>query len=99
MMGMTTDFRIRKRFFVELTAVIGLQPPNRWSDMKRTATLIAIVLVTVAGMAGQRPDPESTAPEKAHSPPLGQTESEKRILTTINEAVTASALYANVPVA
>lgn len=67
--------------------------------MKRIATLIAIVLVTVVGMAGERPDPESTAPEKAHSPPLGQTESEKRILTTINEAVTAGALHANVPVA
>jgi caffeoyl-CoA O-methyltransferase len=69
------------------------------SDMKRTSTLIAIVLIGVAGMAGQRPDHESTAPENAQSPPLGQTESEKRILTTINDIVTAGALYANVPVA
>jgi caffeoyl-CoA O-methyltransferase len=67
--------------------------------MKRTSTLIAIVLITVAGMVGQRPDHESTAPENAQSPPLGQTESEKRILTTINDIVTAGALYANVPVA
>jgi caffeoyl-CoA O-methyltransferase len=67
--------------------------------MKRTSTLIAIVLITVAGMVGQRPDHESTAPENAQSPPLGQTESEKRILTTINDVVTAGALYANVPVA
>jgi caffeoyl-CoA O-methyltransferase len=69
------------------------------SDMKRTSTLIAIVLIGVAGMAGQRPDHESTAPENAQSPPLGQTESEKRILTTINDVVRAGALYANVPVA
>jgi caffeoyl-CoA O-methyltransferase len=67
--------------------------------MKRTSTLIAIVLITVAGMVGQRPDHESTAPENAQKPPLGQTESEKRILTTINEIVRAGALYANVPVA
>jgi caffeoyl-CoA O-methyltransferase len=67
--------------------------------MKRTSTLIAIVLITVAGMVGQRPDHESTAPENAQSPPLGQTESEKRILTTINDVVRAGALYANVPVA
>jgi caffeoyl-CoA O-methyltransferase len=67
--------------------------------MKRTSTLIAIVLITVAGMVGQRPDHESTAPDNAPSPPLGQTESEKRILTTINDVVRAGALYANVPVA
>jgi predicted O-methyltransferase YrrM len=67
--------------------------------MKRTSTLIAIVLITVAGMLGQRPDHESTAPENAQSPPLGQTESEKRILTTLNDVVRAGALYANVPVA
>jgi caffeoyl-CoA O-methyltransferase len=67
--------------------------------MKRASTLIAILLITVAGMVGQRPDPESTAPENAQSPPLGQTESEKRILSTINGVVRAGALYANVPVA
>ncbi len=67
--------------------------------MKRASTLIAILLITVAGMVGQRPDHESTAPENAQSPPLGQTESEKRILTTINDVVRAGALYANVPVA
>src|SRR5437763_2432625 len=67
--------------------------------MKRASTLIAILLITVAGMVGQGPDHESTAPENAQSPPLGQTESEKRILTTINDAVRAGALYANVPVA
>src|SRR6266480_3846289 len=78
---------------------LGLQRSRRWSDMKRTSTLIAIVLITVAGMVGQRPDHERTAPENAQSPPLGQTESEKRILTTINDVVRAGALYANVPVA
>jgi caffeoyl-CoA O-methyltransferase len=67
--------------------------------MKRTSTLITIVLITVTGIAGQRPDPESTAPEKAQNPPLGHTASEKRILTTINGVVRTGAVYANVPVA
>jgi caffeoyl-CoA O-methyltransferase len=53
----------------------------------------------VASVVGQRPDSESTAPANAQSPPLAQTESEKRILTTINDIVRAGALYANVPVA
>jgi predicted O-methyltransferase YrrM len=67
--------------------------------MKRTSTLIVIVLITAAGIVGQRPDRESTAPEKAQNPPLSQTASENRILTTINDIVRAGALYANVPVA
>jgi caffeoyl-CoA O-methyltransferase len=67
--------------------------------MMRTPILIAIVLITVIVAAGQRRDPESTAPETAQNPPLAQTESEKRILTTVNEVVRAGELYANVPVA
>ncbi|HEY7211104.1 MAG TPA: class I SAM-dependent methyltransferase [Bryobacteraceae bacterium] len=67
--------------------------------MKRISTLIAIVLITVTGISGQRRGSENTAPEKAQSPPLGQTASEKRILTTINDVVRSGAVYANVPVA
>jgi predicted O-methyltransferase YrrM len=67
--------------------------------MKRTSTLIAIVLIMGVGIAAQRPDSESSAPEKALNPPLGQTESEKKIRTTINNIVRTGALYANVPVA
>ncbi len=67
--------------------------------MKRAPLLIAIVLITVIITAGQRRDPETTGPETAQNPPLAQTESEKRILTTMNEVVRAGELYANVPVA
>jgi predicted O-methyltransferase YrrM len=67
--------------------------------MRRTSTLIVIVLIMAAAIVGQGPDRESTAPEKAQNPPLSQTASEKRILTTINDVVRAGALYANVPVA
>jgi caffeoyl-CoA O-methyltransferase len=67
--------------------------------MKRISTLIAIVLIVGVGIAGQRPDSESSAPEKALHPPFGQTEPENRILSTINAIVRAGTLYANVPVA
>jgi predicted O-methyltransferase YrrM len=67
--------------------------------MRRASTLIAIVLMAVVSVSGQRPDRESAAPENAKNPPLSNTESEKRILSTINDIVKAGALYANVPVA
>jgi caffeoyl-CoA O-methyltransferase len=67
--------------------------------MQRASTLIAIVLMAVVSVSGQRPDRESAAPENAKNPPLSNTESEKRILSTINDIVKAGALYANVPVA
>jgi predicted O-methyltransferase YrrM len=38
-----------------------------------------------------------TAPESLQSPPLAHSETEKRILATISEAVKAGELYANVP--
>jgi caffeoyl-CoA O-methyltransferase len=65
--------------------------------MKRTATNIAMILALVLGAPGQRRGSQGTAPESAQNPPLPKTESEKRILSTMNEAVKAGELYANVP--
>jgi caffeoyl-CoA O-methyltransferase len=67
--------------------------------MKQTSLSIAMLLIAAAGLSGQRPDSESVAPKNAQSPPLAQTESETRILKTIDEIVRAGELYANVPVA
>jgi predicted O-methyltransferase YrrM len=60
----------------------------------RTALFLAFSLVAAA----QRPA-TSPAPENAPNPTLPKTESEKRILSTISEAVKAKELYANVPAA
>ena len=68
-----------------------------WRMMKRTATIIAIVLAVTLGAAGQRRGSKGTAPESEQNPPLAKTESEKRILATMNEVVKAGELYANVP--
>ena len=65
--------------------------------MKRTATMMAIVFAVVLGAAGQRRGSRGTAPESEQNPPLAKTESEKRILSTMNEVVKAGELYANVP--
>jgi len=58
----------------------------------RVAFFLAFSLVSAA----QRPS-TSPAPENAPNPTLPKTESEKRILATISEAVKAKELYANVP--
>jgi predicted O-methyltransferase YrrM len=60
----------------------------------RTAILLAFSLVAAA----QRPS-TSPAPENAPNPTLPKTESERRILNTISDAVKAKELYANVPAA
>src|SRR5712692_5031759 len=65
--------------------------------MKRTATIMAIVLAFALGAAGQERRSKGTAPESAQYPPLAKTEAEKRILATMNEVVRAGELYANVP--
>src|SRR5437879_5242552 len=65
--------------------------------MKQTATITAIVLAFVVGVAGQGRGSKGTAPESAQYRSIAKTESEKRILATMNEVVRAGALYANVP--
>jgi len=67
--------------------------------MKRTAPMVAMVFVAAFGAAAQQRGGRSSAPESAPNPPVAKTESEKRILATMNEVVKAGELYANVPVA
>jgi predicted O-methyltransferase YrrM len=66
--------------------------------MKRTATCAAAILCLAVVAQAQRRS-TSPAPENAPNPTLPKTESEKRILSTISEAVKARELYANVPAA
>jgi len=67
--------------------------------MKRTATIITVVLAVVPIVFCQGPGAKGTAPQSARNPPLAKSESEKRILSTMNEVVAKGELYANVPVA
>lgn len=67
--------------------------------MKPTATIMAIALAAALGAFAQRPGARGVAPESARNPPLPQTESEKRILSTMNEAAAEGELYENVPAA
>src|SRR5579864_3806196 len=64
--------------------------------MIRKTAVAAAMLALAFDAAGQRPS-LSPAPENAPNPPLAKSESEKRILATMNEAVKAKELYANVP--
>ena len=66
--------------------------------MKQTAVLVGMLLLAVCGAPCQRAG-NRTAPQNAEYPPQPKTESEKRILATMNEAVKADELYANVPAA
>ena len=58
-----------------------------------------MVLVGVLGAFGRQAGASDTAPQNAKNPPLAKTESEKRILSTMNEVVAKGELYANVPAA
>ena len=64
---------------------------------KRAAVVIATSLLAAFGAAGQRSESKGTAPESLRYQPLGKTDSEKRILSTISDVVKAGELYANVP--
>ena len=67
--------------------------------MKRTAMIVALVPAVILGAFGQGFGARDTAPQSARNPPLAKTDSEKRILSTMSEAVAKGELYANVPVA
>jgi predicted O-methyltransferase YrrM len=60
-----------------------------------TRTFIGVLLLGATAFA-QRPGP---APSSEQRPPMPKSEGEKRILATIEEAVKANELYANVPAA
>ncbi len=64
---------------------------------RRAATILTVFLAWTIGAMGQRSGPKRTEPESLQYPPVAKTESEKRILSTISEAVKAGELYANVP--
>src|ERR1035437_10232419 len=57
--------------------------------------LILVCLPLMLPLMAQRST--GTDPESVQSPPLARSETERRILATISEAVKAGALYANVP--
>ncbi len=65
--------------------------------MKRKVTVVVLAFAVALGVNGQQRGPKGTAPETAPYPPIAKTESEKRILATMSEAVNARELYANVP--
>ena len=68
--------------------------------MKRTVTFSALVLLAIAFViAAQRRGSGTMEPESGPHPPIAKTESEKRIMATISEAVKAGKTYANVPAA
>src|SRR5438874_10737337 len=67
--------------------------------MKRSfIVLVAIVTVSICASA-QRRGARGAAPGSDQYPPIPRAESEKKILATIDGAVKAGALYANVPAA
>jgi len=67
--------------------------------MKRTALLMTIALAGTLGAFAQGLGESEVAPGSVEYPPLAKTASEKRILSTINEAAAAGELYENVPAA
>ncbi len=77
----------------------GLPISPRNCVVKRTALLMAIALALPAVGLAQRRGSRGVAPDSLEYPPVAKTESEKRILSTLNEAVGAGEVYANVPAA
>jgi len=65
--------------------------------MRRTLTIMAVLLVVAIPAACQRRGPRGARPGGELSPPLAKTEAEKRILAVLDDAVKAGELYANVP--
>jgi caffeoyl-CoA O-methyltransferase len=66
--------------------------------VKLISIVVSLVFVTAWGVTGQRHGSRGTAPESAENPPLAKTESERRILATLDRATRAGELYQNVPV-
>jgi caffeoyl-CoA O-methyltransferase len=72
--------------------------------MKRSSLVAGMALVCVLAGFSQRRGPRGgmgtgTAPGTEQYPPVAKTETEKRILATIDEAVKAGELFENVPAA
>jgi caffeoyl-CoA O-methyltransferase len=65
--------------------------------VKSISILVSLVFAAAWGITGQRHGFRGTTPESAYNPPLAKTESEKRILATLDGATRAGELYQNVP--
>jgi caffeoyl-CoA O-methyltransferase len=68
-------------------------------QMKRSAIVLIAVLTVVCASAQRRGIDRGVAPGSDEYPPVPQSESEKRILSTIDAAAKAGELYENVPAA
>jgi predicted O-methyltransferase YrrM len=62
-----------------------------------SASIVLTGMLWIAGMAAAQSRSSETAPDRVPDPPVAKSETEKRILSTITEAVNARELYANVP--
>ena len=65
--------------------------------MPRIPFTLLLILMCMSAAAQSRSN--SVAPERLDHPPLANSDDEKRILATINDAVRKGELYANVPAA
>jgi caffeoyl-CoA O-methyltransferase len=65
--------------------------------MNRALILFLVILSMVMVASAQRRGGRGAATNTDQYPPVPRTESEKRILATIDDAVRTGALYANVP--
>jgi hypothetical protein len=63
--------------------------------VKSISILVSLVFAAAWGITAQRHGFRGTAPESAYNPPLAKTESEKKILATLDGATRASELYQN----
>ena len=66
--------------------------------MKARAVFLALFGAAALNVAHQHRDPSTSTPERAEYPPLPKTESERRVLATLDGATQAGELYENVPV-
>ena len=65
--------------------------------MRQTLAITAAILLLSLIAPAQRPGMRATAPASEQHPPLAKTDSEKKILDTLEAVVKAGDLYANVP--
>jgi predicted O-methyltransferase YrrM len=76
------------------------QSSSRRKSMRRSQVLLAVLIgATVCVSAQRRGGGRSAAPSSEQYPPIPRSDSEKRILATLDAATEAGALYANVPAA
>lgn len=75
------------------------QKISRSMCMKRSLIVLIAMLTTICASAQRRGGARDVAPGNDQYPPIPRSESEKRILATIDAAAKAGELYENVPTA